>query len=220
MFMAGNEFALLLKNPQAIAARAGVSGGVRYPLVLAVVARHSRMPLFMVTLEQGPFDTTCLCSFGQGGQHSNHGTAQQDEITFVARARQILKQELDVTLHEVPPPPPGYVPKKEQSAYEGTENKGQTEFGRFLKEMDESMPPHLRNDPTIARMHTLMKAVAVHISSGGGSDEEAALLERELQWASTQFPPDECAAMRTGVRAASPRYRHRIAKLMELTPTT
>ncbi len=104
VYRAGDDLALFLKNPAAIAARSGLPSAVHYSLVLAVVSRITRMPLFMVTLEHGPFDTAWLCTFGANGMHRNLGAMSVDEEQFFAHAASIVAAEFGQMLVELPMP--------------------------------------------------------------------------------------------------------------------
>ncbi len=217
VFRAGDDLALFLKNPAAIAARSGLPSAVHYSLVLAVVSRITRMPLFMVTLEHGPFDTAWLCTFGANGVHRNLGAMSVDEEQFFAHAASIVATEFGQMLVELPMPqspgPAGYPgpaskepPRAPQSVPTG--KAPCHDLGQFLRMLDDEPPA--ASDPIVSRMQDLMRDVAIYLNAGTGTDAEAARLEHELQWAAMHFPARQCQSLVRSIRAASPAYRRRL----------
>jgi hypothetical protein len=216
-YQAGANFALFLKRPRTLGESGGMIASITYPYVLAVVARSSRLPLFMVTLETGFFGTKCLCTFGTEGRHSNLGpdVALENDDAFLSRAAGIIESEFGVSLKEVPPPPTGYKPANgDPGDNKQSSSGGEEALADFLKEMDANVPPELRNDPDIVRMHALMQAIGKFVTSGTGTDVEGDRLVQDLRWATTKFPRDDCEELVKVVRASTPRYRSRIADLM------
>ena len=228
VYRAGDDIALFLRSPSAIAARSGLPSAVRYPLVLAVVSRATHMPLFMVTLEHGPFDTAWLCTFGTDGVHRNLGAMSIDEDQFFAHAASIVSTELGQMLVELPmPQPPAAPPSAHPAATPHTQlrmplpeqHAAQSakppclDLGQFVRMLDQEHVPG--TDPTVGRMQDLMRNVAVYLNAGTGTDAEAAHLEHELQWAAMHFPPRQCEALIRSVRAASPTYRQRLERMKQ-----
>ncbi|WP_424957564.1 hypothetical protein [Hyphomicrobium sp. 1Nfss2.1] len=217
VYRAGDDIALFVRNPAAIAARSGLPSAVHYSLVLAVVSRITRMPLFMVTLEHGPFDTAWLCTFGTDGVHRNLGAMSVDEEQFFAHAASIVSTELGQMLVELPmpqlPPPVGYssAAPQAQARTPQTAPNGKApchDLEQFLRMLDQEPAPG--PDPTVARMQDLMRNVAIYLNTGTGTDAEAARLEHELQWAAMHFPARQCHTLVRSIRAASPAYRRRL----------
>lgn len=217
VFRAGDDIALFLRNPAAIAARSGLPSAVRYSLVLAVVSRITRMPLFMVALEHGPFDTAWLCTFGTDGVHRNLGAMSVDEEQFFAHAASIVSTEFGQMLVELPMPQGAPLAGYAGTAHEAPPRTAHTaptgkapchDLDQFLRMLDEEPVP--ASDPIVSRMQDLMRNVAIYLNAGTGTDAEAAHLERELQWAAMHFPPRQCQTLVRSVRAASPAYRRRL----------
>lgn len=217
VFRAGQDIALLLRNPAAIAARSGLPSAVRYSLVLAVVSRITRMPLFMVTLEHGPFDTAWLCTFGTDGVHRNLGAMSVDEEQFFAHATSIVSTEFGQMLVELPMPQSASLAGYAGAAQEALPRTPQTvptgkepchDLDQFLRMLDQEPVPV--SDPIVSRMQDLMRNVAIYLNAGTGTDAEAAHLEHELQWAAMHFPARQCQTLVRSVRAASPTYRRRL----------